>query len=137
MEEKPDGDGEEQRGEPRQMDDPAAGQIDHHEGDDGDDDRRAEIRLQQDQSHDDPRNAEGDEQSLTDLPDVVDPLGQEMGQEEDQGDLGHLGDLKREYPEVEPADGAAGPDPQRGDPDARMRRTAETTMPGQASFRSL
>ena len=43
--------------------------------------------------------------------------GQVMGQKEDQGDLGQLRDLKREYPEVEPADSAAGPDPQMGDPD--------------------
>ena len=132
VEEEPGGHGNEQGDDPREVEDPAAGQIDHHQGDDGDDDGRAEIGLQQDQSHQDPRDAEGDEQSLSDLPDAVDLLGQEIGQKEDQGNLDHLGDLEREDSEVEPADGPAGADSQMGDPErAEAERRDRDSRPGQ------
>ena len=63
VDEEPDGDGDKQGGDPRKMDDPAAGQIDHHEGDDGDDHGRPEIGLEQDQPHHDAGNGQRDEQA--------------------------------------------------------------------------
>ena len=79
-----------------------------------------------------PVTASGMSKPLAELPDAVDPLRQEMGQKEDQGDLDHLGNLEGEDPEAEPADGPAGADPQRGYPDrAEQKRREDDPRPGQ------
>ncbi len=97
-----------------------------------DDDGRAEIGLQDDQPDNGARDAQGNEQPLAELPDVLDVLRQEMGQKEDQSDLDHLGDLEGEDPEIEPADGPAGADPQVRDPErAEQDRRERDAGPGQ------
>jgi len=55
-----------------------------------------------------------------------------MGEEEDQGDLDHFGNLEGEDSEVEPPVGASGADSQMGDPDQQQEKGGQDdARPGQ------